>query len=168
MSRFITRFSKCLAVFLLVLGAAAARADSSALAPLVNKETPAVLRISCRNADLNALVKVVVKVANKTIDSVIKDPKMAKQAKASFPLLIAGYLSGVNSLCESYKEAGLDDIYFVITPGNETAHGFSPFRSARSPRKRSKDSKRASFRSVPSIWPCRSVSSGTATSSPRS
>ncbi|MBQ6157757.1 MAG: hypothetical protein IJJ20_01945 [Thermoguttaceae bacterium] len=124
MSRFITRFSKCLAVILLVLGAAAARADSSALAPLVNKETPAVLRISCRNADLNALVKVVVKVANKTIDSVIKDPKMAKQAKASFPLLIAGYLSGVNSLCESYKEAGLDDIYFVITPGNETAHGF--------------------------------------------
>ena len=125
MNSFITRFSGVLAAFLLIFAAvAAARADQNALAPLVNKETPAVLRISCRNVDLNALVKVVVKVANKTIDSVIKDPKMAKQAKASFPLLIAGYLSGLNSLCESYKEAGLDDIYFVITPGNETTHGF--------------------------------------------
>ncbi len=123
-NRFAARLRVFFAALVLAFTAASARADVAALTPLVNKDTPAIVRISCQKADLNALVKVVVKVASKTIDATIKDPKMAKQAKASLPLLIAGYMSGVNSLCESYKEAGLDDIYFVVTPGNETTMGF--------------------------------------------
>ncbi len=123
LSHFAVRFQAFFAALILA-AAGMARGDGSALAPLVNSNTSAVLRISCRNVDLNALVQVTVKVANKTIDAVIKDPKTAKQAKSSLPLLIAGYMSGLVSLCDSYKEAGLDDIYFVVTPENDTSLGF--------------------------------------------
>lgn len=124
LDHFAVRLRIVFTALLLAAAPLAARGDESTLAPLVNSQTPAVVRVSCQNIDVGLLVRVVIKVADKVIDSVIKDPDMAKKAKASLPLLVIGYVSGPNALFNSYKEAGLDEIYFVFTPGNETTLGF--------------------------------------------
>ena len=108
---------------LLALTFAASGAESS-LAPLVNSETTAVMRVSFNNLDFSALFGTAAKVANKTIDAAIKDPESAKKLKASVPLLLAGYLSGVSSLKDAYTQEGLSDVYFIITPGSSVSPGF--------------------------------------------
>ena len=124
LNHFTVRLRIIFAALLLAAVPLSARADGSALAPLVNRQTPAVVRVSCQKADLTALVRVAVKVGRKAIDASVKDPKMAEKAKASLPLIVAGYTSGLASLCDSYKKAGLDEIYFVVTPGSGTTLGF--------------------------------------------
>lgn len=121
--QFYARFQTLSALILLTLPLAAFGADSP-LAPLVDSQTTAVMRVSFKNLDFSALFGTATKVANKTIDAAIKDPESAKKIKTSVPLLLAGYLSGVSSLKDAYTQEGLDDVYFIITPGSAISPGF--------------------------------------------
>lgn len=121
--QFYARFQALTALVLLTLSFPAFGGESS-LAPLVDSQTTAIMRVSFKNLDFNALFGTAAKVANKTIDAAIKDPESAKKFKASVPLLLAGYMSGISSLKDAYTQEGFDDAYFIVTPDSAVSPGF--------------------------------------------
>jgi hypothetical protein len=115
---------RILLAVLLLVQAVPARGAGSNLAPLVDSQTTAVLRVSCSRFDFQRFYQTAVNVAEDVAEASIQDPDTLKKVKASLPLLLATYLTGVKSVYDTFKELRLDEIYFVVTPDTDTSIGF--------------------------------------------